>query len=126
MKLYHFCAERFFPSIQKSGLTQGKIPLITSGKFSFISNSQWLTTNPDFNQEWNAMFELKYDRTAVRITVKIPIEDKKLVKWSELSKLPDLIETAAILNSYGDPENWWIYVGKVKPNWFREIKRKGE
>ncbi len=121
MKLYHFCAGQFLEGIKKEGLTKGMIPVINGNKVSFLNNCQWLTINPSFNQSWQEQSSLEYHRNDYRITIKIPTDDRRLVKWDWMCQVPHLQESATIMNSYGDPENWYVYLGIVKTNWFREI-----
>ena len=112
-------------NIKEEGLTRGYIPFITKGKIKLLKNSQWLTLNPDFDQSWERHSTLPYRRNAFRITIKVPKSAKEnLIKWLDLCKHEKFEETANVLNEYGDPENWYIFFGKVKTSWFREITEK--
>lgn len=121
MKLYHFCAKHLFERIKKEGLTLGCIPIIEGDNYKIARGFQWLTSNPSFEQEWEKYSTLPYRRNYYRITIKIPKKDKNLLKWIELSKTKALQETAETLNAYGDPENWYVYKGAIKPNYFRKV-----
>lgn len=125
MKLYHFCTKESLESIKKEGLTLGVIPVIKGDQVNVSQGFQWLTSNPSFVQEWD-QGNLPYKRTDCRITVKIPKTNESLIKWTDLCNAGLLKETAAILNSFGDPENWYVYKGRIKPNYFREVLCKKE
>lgn len=130
MKLYHFCSERHIESIKSSGLTLGTIPIPDEdGNLNgqFVQGCQWLTRNPDFQQSWadNEYSNLPYSRTDFRIEVSIPKSSRHaLHKWEEVCITdPRLARAAKILNSFGDPENWYFFTGRIKPGWFRQIKK---
>lgn len=121
-KLYHFCAKRMLFNIKKEGLTLGAIPVLKDGKFAVMNGWQWLTSNEDFDQSWNKHSTLPYKRNDYRIEINIPKDHhKNLIYWLDASKMPELKESAAILNSHGDPKNWWIFKGRIKPGWFKEV-----
>lgn len=121
MKLYHFCSEQHLEEIKKDGLTLGRLPIIVNNQIGLVKDFQWLTSNADFEQSWEKHSTLPYRRNAFRITVKIPKGDKNLLKWDVICKAPQLLDTAKVLNSHGDFWNWYVYKGKVKKNYFREI-----
>ena len=121
MTLYHFCPEHLLGSIKKVGLTLGMLPLIINGECRISAGCQWLTKNKSFTQSWDTESTLPYKRNAYCITIKIPKDDKKLFNWLEFSNIPLMKETAATLNAYGDPQNWFIYLGNIKNIWFRDI-----
>lgn len=122
MRLYHFTAERFLPSIQKQGLTRG-VMLKSLNPLAFIHGRQWLTKNPSFDQEWAVgTGALPYKRNEVRLTIEIPEALAENVKpWSQMRFL--VPEVAGDLSMFGDPENWMIYIGDVRPHWIVEIDR---
>jgi len=127
MKLYHFCSRHHIEQIKKQGLTLGRIPIpdITLQQVNgFVKPCQWLTENPDFIQSWEQYSSLPYRRNDYRITIKIPKGHRdKLHRWEGICESTARLKRAAmILNMFGDPENWWCYMARVKPNWFREIK----
>jgi hypothetical protein len=121
MKLYHFCAGHMLDGIRREGLTRGVMPVVKGNEVRPVNGYQWLTVNPSWEQSWEMYSTLKYRRNDFRITVKIPKENKLLVKWTELCKFPFMQETASGLNIYGDPGNWFVYCGNIKPACFREI-----
>jgi hypothetical protein len=127
VKLYHFTSPLHVESCKKNGLTRGVIPLLVNGKIAILPGYQWLTANPDFNQSWaNTEYTtLPYDRTAFRLTVVIPKKTAQgqLFKWLDLCHKFPIDE---YLNAYGDPENWHIFKGKIKPSWIRAIDKKPE
>lgn len=126
-KLFHFTSERFVCSIMKEGLTRGKMLADWSDdlkKVKLINGWQWLTTNESFDQSWAVgTGKLPYKRNEVRMTIIVPEGRHRLNPWSQIQFL--FPRTAPILNAYGDPESWWLYEGTVKPDWIKELKRKG-
>lgn len=122
MELYHFTSPVHLDGCLKEGITKGMIPLLENGQVTVISGWQWLTSNPKFNQSWAEFSSLPYDRTAYRLTVNIPKSAMgNLSKWLDICKtmpfLPDL-------NTYGDPENWWVLKRRIKPGWIRGVEKK--
>jgi hypothetical protein len=120
MKLYHFTAKCFLKGIEKDGLTRGCM-LKSMSPPSFIPNSQWLTSNPEFEQSWlNPNSTLPYKRNEVRLTIEIPDHAEANAKpWSQMKFL--VPEVAQDLSQFGDPENWWIYSGNIPPQWIATI-----
>lgn len=120
MVLYHFTAKRFVPAILKGGLTRGAM-LKSIKRLEFIYNRQWLTKNPSFDQEWAiGSGALPYQRNEVRLTVEIPDALEENIKpWTQMKFLTP--EVAEELSMYGDPENWMIYIGNVRPHWITEV-----
>lgn len=123
MKFYHFTAAHLLSAIQREGLTRGVIPIIDGGKLhGFISPYQWLTTNGSFVQDWQTHSHLPYKRNAVRLTVKIPKSSMvKVVPWLGLD-----ITSHEVLDSFGDPENWMVFDGKIPAGWIRGIETNPE
>lgn len=83
---------------------------------------QWLTANPGWDaQRWATAVAVGYSRTDYRITVRIPrSQHPNLVPW--LAICPDT-DMTRYMNAAGGAEDWWIFHGRVKPGWFREIDR---
>ena len=117
---YHFTAKRFLESIITEGITKG-LMVISMSPPRFLQNKQWITVNPDFDQSWAVGTGfLPYKRNEVRITIKIPLEKMENCKpWSQMKFLTPLV--ANDLSCMGDPENWWIYQGEIKPKWITEV-----
>jgi hypothetical protein len=124
MKLYHFTSPLHVKGCTKEGINKGSIPLYKDGRYGLLPGWQWLTSNPDFNQQWaNTEFStLPYDRTEYRLTVVIPKAARdRLFRWLDIcDKLP-INET---MNAYGDPDNWYVFQGRIKPGWIRQVEQK--
>ena len=123
--LYHFTSDNHIGSVLKEGITLGVIPRIaTNGDILFATEYQWLTRNPTYNQSWQIESRLSYDRSANRLTVNIPPgKSNKLIKWTDYCALyPNILQRT--LNSYGDPENWFVYKGVIKPHWIKKVEHK--
>ena len=113
-----------FKSIEKEGLTEGKL-LVDFEKKKFKTGHQWLTKNQDFTQSWNEHSSLPYDRTAVRLRIEIPDNPARyLFKWTKHGERMAGAEVYEMLSCYGDPENWYIFKGNIKPDWIKEIRVK--
>lgn len=120
-KLYHFTADRFLPGIRAVGLTRGVL-LKSLEPPKFLFGWQWLTTNADWDQSWaEGTGRLPYRRNEVRLTIEIPEQYMDhLQPWSQVRFLvPDV---GPLLSMYGDPENWWLFRGSVRPEWIRKIE----
>ena len=124
MKLYHFTSANHVQGCLRDGITLGMIPVLQDGKIGVIPGWQWLTVNPSFQQVWaNTEFTiLPYDRTAFRLTVIIPkTAQKQLFRWLDIcNKFP----IDRHLNAYGDPENWYVFRGRIKAGWIRKVDLK--
>ena len=120
--LYHFTSKHHIEGCKRQGIKLGVLPDFKNGKVVLVKGFQWLTTNPNFSQEWNTQQEIKYDRTEYRITIQIPrIYKHKILNWLELSKNN---KVAKYLNAFGDRENWRIFKGIIRPTWFEAIDHK--
>jgi hypothetical protein len=124
--LYHFTSDRHIDFCKRDGLTQGTLvrKIYKNGKVRYTRGTQWLTKNPDYAQSWSIYSTLPYDKCANRITIQIPQQFRSnLVSWNEFAKIMPS-KTVKILNSYGDPHNWFIYKGHIPPEWFIKIEHK--
>lgn len=118
MVLYHFCAKHFLPGILRDGLTLGATPVFENGLLRLEMGQQWLTAEKDQRkQSWNTHNLVTYNRTAVRLTVRIPNSyRKKLAKATDLAKtLPP--EGRYIITDYAGSDAWYIYKGRIPPKW---------
>ena len=124
MDLYHFTSPFHVLGCQREGLRLGMIPEhyedISSGaiKIRLRPGFQWLTSNPNFDQSWaEGTGLLPYKRNAFRLTVRVPRRHQKhLFRWVKAC-IDFHQETARALNAYGDPQNWWIFRGWIRPSW---------
>lgn len=123
MKLYHFTAKHLWERIKLDGITMGGV-VISLNPPKIKNGYRWLTTNPEFKQDWNAQFMIKYDRQAVRIELEIPITDCRLIKWVPNGREITIQRTFDDLNRFGDPENWWLYKGDIPPSRFTGFVEK--
>lgn len=106
----------------KQGITLGRM-VRSMDPPSFISNKQWLTKNESFAQGWSVgTGRLPYKRNEVRLTVEIPLSEMENCKpWTQMRFLTPLVAYDLEDSPHADPENWWIYQGKIKPDWIKEI-----
>lgn len=117
---YHFTAKRFLESIQKEGITRG-VMVRTFNPPTFLHNKQWITINPEFDQSWAVGSGiLPYKRNEVRLTIELPLAEIENCKpWSQMRFLTPAV--AKDLEAYGDPENWHIFQGRIKPQWITQV-----
>ncbi len=121
MKLYHYTAREYLPSIKRQGITRGDVPLTPTGGF----NAPWLTDDPNAaQQDWKEGSGL--DKTAVRIEVAIPkSERKKLLSWPVLADRAKMDPTwyeALDKAGGGGSAHWHVFYGRIPPGWFRSIE----
>lgn len=117
MILYHFCAAHMLPSIMKEGLTLGRWPIIGYGLQTW-PKCQWLTQNPDpKEQSWATKNLISYDRTAYRLTVRIPDNyQKKLVRARvQMMNVPP--KDRSIITEWPGSDDWYVYLGNIPPQW---------
>lgn len=122
MLLYHFCPEHMLDSIEKEGLTKGKLPVMLDGGMAFFDGCQWLTEEPDQKaQSWATQKLLPYSRTAVRLSIWIPKKHlKHLVKAADLvSILPK--ESKAIITEWAGSEMWHVFLGRIPAKWITDV-----
>ena len=122
MILYHFTAKHLARKIKKEGLTLGGLPLSLNPpriEWGWI----WLTSKSGFDQEClEGTGRLPYKRNEVRITVKFPdLALGCLYKFDEHKNLTPLYED---MTMFGDPENWWLYKGKIPKGWLKKFDNK--
>lgn len=127
MILYHFTAARLVERIKREGITLGGVLDIVKGQTVIRRGHLWLTVNANFyDQEWNSMETILYDRAEFRITVEVPTaEAHKVINWVEFCNNGGVHkEVSRTLNALGDPENWRLFKGAIPPAWFTAIDRK--
>jgi hypothetical protein len=141
VRLYHFTALEYLPSILEEGLTRGDVPL---GPRKFGGNAVWLTLNADpaaqafwagegerlATDEERRHLESLFgkpvppgsrfaDKRAVLLAVEIPDEDPKLVQWLRFARLRG-VNPKWLRNLRSSPD-WFIYRGAVPTDWIIEI-----
>jgi hypothetical protein len=111
--------------ILKQGLTLGKFPLISNLGISFVTPCQWLTLNNNFEtQSWNTSNFIKYGRNDYRLTIELPrIVMRKIVKATDYIKLIP-VEYRHIVTDWDGSDEWYLYLGKIKPEWITKVDIK--
>jgi hypothetical protein len=119
MKVYHFTARHLLAGCLNEGLTKGMIPLFDDVGNPYVAPGwQWVTTNPNWDQAWDSGTTLPYSRTAHRLTVKVPkAHGWRLHRWRRV--VPGYM--AEVLGAEGDPENWLLFHGRIKPAWIWRV-----
>lgn len=129
MRLYHFTAERFIGPIMAEGLTRGRVlrRVEPDGySISMLRNKQWLTASDSWDQEClKGTGRLPYSRTEARLTIDIPPSHiDRVVKWLAVCK--QMSREWRELNRYGDPHNWWLYLGVMPPGFITRVDHNPE
>ena len=117
--LYHFTSLMHLPLIEGSGyISRGDVPLTITGGF----NAPWLTADPEAgNQKWSQGGDV--NKTAVRLTIQIPVGHRCLHYWPELAH-EEGVEPRwfdALARAQGgksrDAYNWYIFKGRIPMSW---------
>ena len=127
MILYHFCAIGSKEGILSEGIRLGQFAYPNNDGYKLIPNCQWLTKDSDpKNQSWATQNLIHYSRTAYRMTVNIPnSRHKKLIRAVDFVRnMP--AEAKQIVTGWTGSENWYIYRGKIPPQWIVGCHRMGE
>ena len=123
MILYHFTSVHHINGCRAHGLRLGMVPLSLSPP-RFLGGYQWLTVSPQWVQSWcEDRIAVRYDRSAFRITIDVPRSKRqRLLRWTKVCH--KLTPMHADLNAFGDPENWRLFRGVVRPEWFVTVEYK--
>ncbi len=123
MKLYHFCGEKFLPSILKNGISEGRTPIIKTcvddpDSFELIGwhiRTQWLTINPDpQKQSWATRESISYSRTDYRLTVWVSVASiHKVLTPAQAIKAMKV--APMLFEKFSGSEDWRIYRGVIRP-----------
>ena len=116
MILYHYTCRAHLPSIMKSGLWLGEVPITRRAEDCL--NAVWLTNDRDPSGHG-----LSDDKRAIRITVQIPSTDRRLVHWPGWGKKRLTPEWYAILDEVGigKSRTWYLFWAYIPPAEFVEI-----
>jgi hypothetical protein len=114
--LYHYPSLFHLPYILREVVTKGDVPA-SPGETRQAPN---LTSNPNpLAQLWPGGFT---DKTKVRLSVRIPEGDGRLVPWLEIcrqARAPRWWIRA--LDPTGQAKLWFIYWGVLPPAWFEAV-----
>lgn len=122
--LFHFCPAHMVESIRVNGLSRGKLPIIYPAGQKLIPRCQWLTTDGDpERQSWATSHLIHYSRTAYRLTVEIPAQEKKRLHRAIdfMKRYP--VEARGVVEGWAGSEHWFIFKGIIPPDWIKEIVR---
>jgi hypothetical protein len=128
MKLYHFTSGQHMAMIHIAGITKGVIPwsMNSDGQVGMVAGWQWLTENPDWQQEWarpSPFSKLTFRRDEWRITVEIPsAQVRRLVSWKEVDRTRRPA-SADFINTFADAHLWHLFKGPIPPDWFAAVDR---
>jgi hypothetical protein len=133
MILYHYTAHLYLPVIQQEGLSRGTVLINLSERL----NAVWLTSDSTaadhgLAQDPEICEQLSRQRgrdtrmlnkLAVRITVKIPSIDPRLVYWPKWAKnrLDPYFYDAVAETGDNMDKTWWLYRGVISPSRFISI-----
>lgn len=127
MLLYHFTSIAYLrPDMtpgpgapRPEGLTLGRVQM-SLGPEPEIGNAQWLTTDPDAGAVGG---------TCVRLTVRIPSSDPRLVRWHRWARRQYGPDGLAQVLGKVPPDaagrvarSWWLYWGAIPLDRFANIE----
>lgn len=124
MKLFHFCSSKHIKQIMRQGLTMGAVVEPTATGFYIHNGWVWLTSDPDpTRQSWATRNQIKYSRTAWRLTVEIPdnIPDGFLHNRTTLSMIWP--STCALFDGWPGSENWRVFHGVIPKEWIVKAEK---
>ena len=131
MTLYHFTASQHIAKINTtgpgSGIRLGVVPfsLRPNGGMNFMKGWQWLTENPDWDQEWDnpgTLSKLPFRRTEWRITVDIPsLYTFKVVRWPAFDARYQP-PSREYLNAFRGNHHWRLFHGAIPVSWFVAVE----
>src|ERR1700730_557146 len=133
MILYHYTSHLYLPIIQEERLSLGRVPISLSER----QNAVWLTSDmigrdhrlgpdPETCEQLSRQtgrVVCMANKLAVRIRVKIPPNDLRLVYWPKWAKkrlAPYFYDAVAQTGGNLD-KTWWLYRGVIPPTWFIAI-----
>jgi hypothetical protein len=122
--LYHFTCRAWWHFIERDGITRGEVPISRTN----VAQHPNLTANPQPNaQKWAGIDvgESVSNKIAVRISVKIPDDDDRIISWQDFANrnVVDRRWYRELDEAGGwEARNWWIYQGVVRPEWFVDFE----
>lgn len=138
MNLFHYTTHEYWPSIERLGLDRGEVPLSATE----LMNGVWLTSDPSpaghgltdgeiITPEMARQMNIDYEqgmrfpnKREVRIEVRIPRNDRRLVSWSKWAPKHLAPSWQDVLEKTGGgrakAKMWFIYWGVIPPDWFRK------
>ena len=126
--LYHFTARQLLPKVQAQGISKCGVPwnVDDQGHVRMMHGLQWLTVNPDFDEQswaYPALFDPhRMRKTDARIAVGIPkLAEFKLVKWVDFASKHSL-KVQEYFETFPDHKYWRIFIGRaIPPSWFVDL-----
>lgn len=121
---WHFTSPHHLEGCLRDGLALGVTPIRVNDKINFMHRHQWLTSDRYFIQEWCAGSHLPYDRTAFRLTVKIPRQERD--KLLDYKAWRTLLGDRMVPNfdACHSVRNWWIFQGLIPRDWITAVDAK--
>lgn len=126
MTLYHFCADKHVKQIMRKGLTIGVVTEPTPAGYIMHNGWIWLTTDPNpTRQSWATRHQIKYSRTAWRLTIEIPAEFiERLFDRPMLTAIYPT--TYRLFDGWPGSENWRIFHGMIPREWIVKADKMEE
>jgi hypothetical protein len=87
-------------------------------------NGVWLTTRP--SPHGNGLEGASIDKKAVRVEVKIPTTDRRLVRWKKWALKRCTAETYHKFSTWDGSADWWVYFGVIPPSEFITVAMRRE
>lgn len=124
--LYHFTSRHHLPKILSQGITKGAVPwsIDTKGMVGMVAGYQWLTVDPDWQQEWarpSPHSKLTFRRDEYRIGIAIPLGlRERLVTWEQVdAKFHP--QSSEYVKTFAGWQYWRLFRGRIPPAWFLSV-----
>lgn len=119
--LYHFTTTQNADAIKKHGITNGVTPVNEKGAIAFARHTQWLTIDPNVeNQSWATR-----GRTGaiVKVNIPVPLAREKLIPFNLFCVA---LGEKMVKGFDAKPEltkNWYVYLGNIPPQWIVSVRK---
>jgi hypothetical protein len=120
--LYHFTCRTWWHFIKQVGIDRGEAPTSRLGRENWPNLTSNLDPQP---QGWAVPGKLLFNKTAVRIAVRIPPDDDRLVSFRTFADSHGMdrrFYQALDRNGGWQARYWWLYRGLVVPEWFVDVE----
>jgi len=119
--LYHFTTATNADAIKKNGLTKGVTPVNEDEKIAFIQHTQWLTIDPDVqNQSWATRGRTQ---AVVKVNIPVPLAKEKLIPFDIFCAA---LGERKVKGFDAKPEltkYWYVYLGTIPPQWIVSVRK---
>ena len=117
MKLFHYTSIYHLQRILEYGsLCKGDIPITRKGTYGSEGHAVWLTTRDKASPNEHGLISPVCDKTEIRITIEVDLDDPRLFKWSDYAKRRGVergFYRQLDVMGGGLSNTWWLYIGEI-------------